>query len=260
MLFLLLLAAAACQTNPDTGRRQLMLLSEDEEIQMGVQAFQQVQKESRFTEDPAFAEPVRRVGRAISEKANKPNYQWEFKVIDDDKTVNAWCLPGGKIAFYTGIYPILQDEAGMAIVMGHEVSHALLRHGGERVSQNILAQAGVTTVDLLAGGGGEWGQLTAAALGIGVLLPFSRKHETEADHFGLLLAAKAGYDPENGILIWERMSQVGGGSRPPEFLSTHPNPENRIENMRSWMPEAKALYERAAKQPNPKLPMPGKRR
>jgi len=254
-LLLLVLLAAGCQTNPDTGRRQLLLLSEDEEIQLGVQAYAEVGKEAKFTEDPRFTTPLRRVGNAIAEKANRPDYKWEFRVIDDTQTVNAWCMPGGKIAFYTGIYPILQDEAGMAIVMGHEVSHALLRHGGERISQNILAQAGISAVELLSGSS-SYGQLTAAALGIGVLLPFSRKHETEADHFGLLLAAKAGYEPEAAIGIWERMSALGGGSRPPEFLSTHPNPENRIENMKKWMPEARALYEQSEKRPNGKLWMP----
>lgn len=248
----LLLLFAACQTNPYTGRSQVMLLSEKEEMQMGLQAYTQISKESQFVTDPPLLGSLQRVGAAISAAANKPEYQWEFRLIKDDKTVNAWCLPGGKIAFYTGIYPILGDENGMAIVMGHEVSHALLRHGGERVSQHVLAELGLAVASA-ALSDSRYHDATVAALGagatVGVLLPFSRKHETEADKFGLMLAARAGYDPRAAIRVWENMSKMGGG-RPPEWLSTHPDPDRRIENMKAWMPEALAEYEKSKKQPN----------
>ncbi|MGH7163758.1 MAG: M48 family metallopeptidase [Planctomycetota bacterium] len=257
---LLALAAllAACTTNPHTGRSQLLLLSEDAEVEMGLEAFAQIGKEVRWTEDPAYVDPVRRVGKAIAAQAGKPDYQWEFRVIDDPKTVNAWCLPGGKIAFYTGIYPICEDENGMAIVMGHEVSHALLRHGGERVSQNIAVQGGLAATAVVARNS-EHRDVALAALGagaaVGFLLPYSRKHESEADKFGLMLAARAGYDPEAAIRVWQNMAKLGGG-RPPEFLSTHPDPLRRIEDMRAWMPEARALYAKSNKQPNRPLPRP----
>ncbi len=209
----------------------------------------------RIVSAAAWNDPLQRVGRAIADAAAKPDYEWEFKLIDDPGTVNAWCLPGGKIAFYTGIYPILKDESGMAIVMGHEVCHALLRHGGERMSQQLGTQA-VLVAGSIALSENENRTTIMAALGagatVGVLLPYSRSHESEADYQGLILAAKAGYDPEAAIGVWERMANLGGGG--PEFLSTHPEPERRIENMRGWMPEAKVLYERSKKLQNKPLP------
>jgi len=258
---LLLLLVFSCKTNQYTGRRQWITISEASELKMGLDSWNEIQGKVKFTNERAYVDPVRRVGAAISKHANKPDYQWEFKVIDDAKTVNAWALPGGKIAFYKGIYPILQDEAGMAIVMGHEVSHALLRHGAERVSQQRdttiaiavgAAVAGKNTKQRLA----YFAGLSATAQVL-LFLPYSRTHETEADKFGLMLAARAGYDPRTAIKVWERMDQLGG-ARGPEFLSTHPHPKNRIENMRKWMPEALALYEQSNKKPNKRLPIPPK--
>ncbi len=257
-LILLLLLLSTCKTNPVTGRKQHLWYSDEAMSKLGAEAYAEVfkSKETRINTDPALNAPLQRVGAAIAAAADKPEYEWEFKLIDDNKTVNAWCMPGGKIAFYTAIYPILQDEAGMAIVMGHEVMHAILQHGNERMSQ------GITTQVLLAGASvglsdHKYKNEIVAALGagatVGVLLPYSRSHESEADHYGLMLAAKAGYDPEAAIGVWERMAALGGG-RPPEFLSTHPDPENRIENMRAWMPEAKKLYEASVKQRNRPLP------
>jgi len=247
---------SGCKTNPHTGRTQIMLLSEDQEVRMGLEAYDQVSKEAKFVTDPRLTEGLQRVGKAIAAAANKPDYAWEFKLIKDDKTVNAWCLPGGKIAFYTAIYPVLENEHGLAIVMGHEVSHALLRHGGERVSHHILASVAVATGSVLARDS-KYRDVGIAALGAGVtvgfLLPYSRKHESEADKFGLELAARAGYDPAAGVRVWERMAALGGG-RPPEWLSTHPDPENRIQNMRAWMPEMRAIYDRSDKKPNYPLP------
>jgi len=262
-LLLLLLTVVACKTNPHTGRSQLILFSDAQMKELGVQAYAEMtgpKSNARIVTDPVLTAPLLRVGAAISKAADKPDYEWEFKLIDDPKTVNAWALPGGKIAFYTGIYPILKDEAGMAIVMGHEVMHAILEHGNERMSQQAAANVGLTIVgvslednkhreEILAG----LGVLTTGA----ILLPYSRTHESEADKQGLFLAAKAGYDPEAAIGVWERMAELSKGNRPPEILSTHPDPERRIANMRKWMPEAMRYYEAApVKHPNRLLPLP----
>jgi predicted Zn-dependent protease len=263
LLLPLLALLPTCQTNPTTGRSQLLIFSESHMNQLGVEAYAQMtgpQSEAKISNDPALTAPLLRVGAAISAAADKPDYQWEFKLIDDPKTVNAWALPGGKIAFYTGIYPILQDEEGMAIVMGHEVMHAILKHSNERMSQQALA-VGATTAAAVALHDNENRDAYLAALGagaaVGVILPYSRKHESEADKYGLFLAARAGYDPEAAIGVWERMAALGGGNRPPAFLSTHPDPAERVKKMKEWMPEAKRLYgEAKAKQVNRKLPMP----
>jgi predicted Zn-dependent protease len=256
------LLLTACVTNPYTNRSQLMLVSEAEETQMGVEGYAQVMKDEPVNTDADINAPLQRVGKAIAAAADawraengEAPYEWEFKLIANDEMVNAWCMPGGKIAFYTGIYPILEDEAGMAIVMGHEVSHAMLRHGGERMSQNIAAGVGLTAAGILAADS-EYRDIALAAIGagvtVGVLLPYSRDHESEADFLGLQLAARAGYDPREGVRIWENMSKLGGA--PAELLSTHPKPETRIQQMKEWMPEMMAIYERSQKMPNAPLP------
>jgi predicted Zn-dependent protease len=260
----LLLATVACQTSPYTGRSQLLLYSEDQMVDLGAKAYLDMTdpKKVRVSTDARLTEPLQRVGRAIATAANKADYRWEFKLIDDPKTANAWALPGGKIAFYTGIYPIVDDEAGMAVVMGHEVMHALLQHGNERMSQKIAAGAALTAAAIATGTSdmkAEERALVLGALGagatVGYILPYSRKHESEADEQGLYLAARAGYDPEAAIQVWERMDELAGGNRPPEFLSTHPETRRRIENMKTWMPKAKELYAAApVKHPNRKLP------
>lgn len=254
----------SCATN-EMGRRQLMLVSEAQEQQLGLQGYQEVLSTERISADPRETEPVQRVGRRIAAAANRPDFQWEFTVIVDDQTVNAWCMPGGKIAFYTGIFPVLQDEAGMAFVMGHEVSHALLRHGGERISQQMAA--GTVGTLLAAGIGGrdaESQQLVLGAFGaaanVGFLLPFSRKHESEADALGLTLMARAGYDPRASVETWKRMQQLAGGGGTPEFLSTHPSHETRIEDLEALMPAALAEYEKASKAPTAVLPKVGGRK
>ena len=256
---LLLVVVTACQTNPRTGRSQLLLYSESEMNKMGAAAYVEMTdpKKVKVSTDPTFTEPLQRVGRAIAAAADQPDYEWEFKLIEDDKTVNAWALPGGKIAFYTGIYPILQDENGMAIVMGHEVMHAILQHSNERVSQQTAVGVGMAVAAIGTRNSKNRG-LILAGLGVGAavgyLLPYSRKHESEADHQGLLLAAKAGYDPEAAIGVWERMAELSGGKEGPVFLRTHPATQDRIDKMRQWMPEAKAIYEQSVKRPNRPLP------
>jgi predicted Zn-dependent protease len=263
------LLLGTCQTNPHTGRSQLLLFSDQEMSQMGSQAYLEMtgpQSGAKVITDPRYAGPLQEVGQALAvvgndylRKERKPEYQWEFKLIDDPKTVNAWCLPGGKIAFYTAIYPILEDSNGMAIVMGHEAMHAILEHGNERMSQNLTTQA-VMAAAAVGFSNTKNGDYIVAALGagatVGFLLPYSRKHESEADKQGLYLAAKAGYDPEAAVAVWTRMAELSKGARPPEFLSTHPDPLNRIKNMEKWMPKAKEYYAASQKKPNRKLAMP----
>lgn len=254
------LGMASCETNPYTGRNQLLMTSLAEEANLGSQAYSQVKSDPkvRLSQDPREIEPVKRVTARIIEAAKRSKYadvakqfQWEVTVIKEDKTANAFALPGGKIAVYTGIFPIAKTEAGLAAVMGHEVVHALARHGAERMSQNTMTQVGLQAANIALGVSGTnpmLGQAAMAALGagaqVGVLLPFSRKHESEADYIGILLAADAGYNPQESVHLWERMEQMSGGGGPSEFLSTHPGHETRIQQLKQWMPEAMALYQR----------------
>jgi predicted Zn-dependent protease len=261
---------AGCETNPYTGRSQLLMISVDQEMQMGAQAYGQVKNDPKMhqAQDPREIEPVRRVAAHIIEAAKRSKYaetanqfQWEVTVIKDDKTMNAFALPGGKIAVYTGIFPVAKTEAGLAAVLGHEVTHALARHGAERMSQGQLTNAALQVLGTAAGAAGGnamLGQAAMAALGagaqVGVLLPFSRKHESEADYIGILLAADAGYDPRESVHLWERMEQLSGGKGPAEFLSTHPGHETRIEQLKKWMPEAMAIYQTKPPVPAALLP------
>ena len=261
---------SGCETNPYTGRSQLLMTSVSEEIQLGARAYSQVKNDPKLrqSQDPREIEPVKRVAARIVEAAKRSKYaemaqqfQWEVTIIKDDKTANAFALPGGKMAVYTGIFPMAKTEAGLAAVMGHEVVHALARHGAERMSQGQLTNAGLQVIGAAAGaagGGGMLGQSAMAALGVGaqvgVLLPFSRKHESEADYVGILLAADAGYDPRESIALWERMGQMSGGDAPSEFMSTHPSHETRITQLKKWMPEAMAIYQ--AKPPVPAALLP----
>jgi len=254
----LLLAAftlMACTTNPYTGRHQLMMMSSSEEMKQGAQAYDQVLHDPKMppSHDSREIEPVQRVAAKIIDAAKKSKYadtanqfEWEVSVIKDDKTMNAFALPGGKIAVYTGIFNVAKNEAGLAAILGHEVTHALARHGAERVSQGYLAQGGVLIGSLVGAGFGIDPGITQLAGGAlaqyGVILPYSRAHESEADHIGLLLAADAGYDPHEAVHVWERMEQLSK-NQPPEFLSTHPGHGTRIKQLEGWMPEALTHYQ-----------------
>jgi predicted Zn-dependent protease len=257
-----LVAAAllgGCSTVPYTQRSRLMIMAESEDMALGADAYKQVLAKEKINRDPEINRIVRRVGERIARVANKPEYEWEFTVVDAPKTVNAFALPGGKVAVYTGLLPVARDEAGLAVVMGHEVAHAIARHGAERMSQGLLAQLGAAGVALATGGSSAATQqavLQAYGLGVqvGVMLPFSRSMESEADHIGLLLMAEAGYDPEAAVGLWQRMAQLEGtAAKPPEWLSTHPNDGTRIEQLRQWMPEALQRY-RPSGDPVNKLP------
>ncbi len=233
----------ACQTVPLTGRSQLILMSEQEEASLGLQSYQQVLKESKLSQDPKANEMVKRVGMKLAAVSGRTDYDWEFNVIEDDKIVNAFALPGGKVAVYTGLLPITRDETGLSVVLSHEIGHAIARHGAERLSTQELVQIG--EIGLIVALGAKDPQTIKAidtaygvGTGVGVLLPFSRQHESEADHIGLILMAKAGYDPQTAVEFWQRMLEAKKDKKaPPEFLSTHPSDELRIQQIKQWLPE-----------------------
>lgn len=233
-----------------------MLVSEEEERQAGLRAFQQVRTEEAPSHDTAANELVERVGRRIAAAAESPpanlwkapHYRWEFQVVDK-RIVNAFCLPGGKVVVYTGLLPITQDDAGMAAVIGHEVAHALARHGAEHMSDTKATNIAILAAGLAMASNSRTSYLaplTMAALGAGatygILLPMSRTQESEADHIGLILMALAGYDPNEAVKVWERMRLIDKGANPPIWASTHPSDEQRIQDLRAWVPEAMKYY------------------
>jgi predicted Zn-dependent protease len=237
-----------CQAVEYTGRSQVNLLSEGDEKKLGVDAYEDILKKTPLSKNQAWQAQLKRVGQRISAAAAKPDYQWAFNVLEG-KEVNAFCLPGGKVAFWEGIMPVAGDDNGVAVVMGHEVAHALARHGAERMSQSMGAQ--VIGQILSVGVGMVSPGLTdafAQAYGLGVnvavILPWGRAQESEADQIGLILMAKAGYDPSAAVGFWERMSKVQKGGKPPEFLSTHPSDETRIAQIKQWLPEAMTHYKK----------------
>jgi predicted Zn-dependent protease len=233
----------------------VIFFSEEKELQLGLTAFREVLRSAPLSDNAEVNELVHRVGRNIAEAANKPEYQWEFAVIQDDKMVNAFALPGGKVAIFTGILKTTKDDAGLATVMGHEVAHALQRHGVERMSRSILDQiAQLGALGAAASGKANAGAIQGllGAYGVNVSLPFNRKQESEADYIGLRLMAQAGYDPREAVPFWERMSgcprqMIGklcfrSQQAVPEFLSTHPSDVTRINQIEDWLPEALKYY------------------
>ncbi|MCB0492053.1 MAG: M48 family metallopeptidase [Cyclobacteriaceae bacterium] len=249
----------ACATVPVTGRRQMSLISSAEINQMSADQYQQVLRESKLSSNQEQVAMVKRVGNNIKNaveqymaskgaSAELAGFNWEFNLIQDDETVNAWCMPGGKVAFYTAIMPICQDELGVAVVMGHEVAHAIANHGRERMSQGLIAQFGLGTLSAAMGQNPTATQsIFMQAVGVGTnvgMLKFSRSHESEADHIGLIFMAMAGYDPSAAPKFWERMSAMSGGQAPPEFLSTHPSHDTRIKDLEGWIPEAMQYYKK----------------
>jgi predicted Zn-dependent protease len=252
MLALTLALFSGCSTVPVTGRSQLTLLTPGEESQLGLASFEQMKKGTPISKDAAANALLQKVGKRIAAIAGSdmPQAQWEF-VVFDSKEANAFCLPGGKVGVYTGILPITKDEAGLATVIGHEIAHAVARHGGERVSEAIVIQglgsvlgAGLSKADP------AWQAVGATAYGVtttlGRQLPHSRTQESEADQIGLIYMAQAGYDPEAAVQFWQRFAAYNQpGASTPAFLRTHPTDETRIRQLREWMPRAKAEYEKA---------------
>ena len=246
------LLAPGCQQVPLTNRKQLLLSSEASENEMGMTAYQEVLKSEPLTENQKAVEIVRRVGQRIAAVANRPDLEWEFNVIESE-TQNAFCLPGGKVAVYTGLLPVCKNEAGLAVVMSHEVAHAIARHGGERMTYQTAQNLGKSAVGYVTRKQDEQKQkivLTAygAASEYGVILPYSRKHEMEADQIGVMLMARAGYDPSEAPVFWERFSATKTGAAPMEFMSTHPSDAHRAAALRELLPEAMSDYNKAAAQ------------
>jgi predicted Zn-dependent protease len=258
-VFTLCVVLAACATVPLTERKSLRLIPASELLSLSNDQYTTVLKESKLSTDRRQVQMVTRVGKRIASAAEEflkesqaqdkiKNYQWEFNVIEDDKTANAWCMPGGKIAVYTGILPYTRNEAGLAVVLGHEVAHAIAEHGNERMSEALLAQLGsVALAVALQEQPEETQQLFMAAYGVtanvAFLLPYSRLHENEADRIGLTLMAMAGYNPNEALSFWQTMSEQGG-SQPLTFLSTHPAPKSRIEKIKTFIPEAMRHYKK----------------
>jgi predicted Zn-dependent protease len=249
----------SCSQNAITGRSQLSLYNEADIQSMAAQQYTQFLTENKVVSSGANkdAEMVRRVGTRLTNAINQyytqkgltqelEGYKWEYNLVDS-KEVNAWCMPGGKIVVYTGLLPISQNEAALAVVLGHEIAHALAHHGNERMSQQAVAGIGQQALQVAIANKSAAAQnifMSAYGIGsnVGALLPFSRKQELEADHYGLIFAAMAGYNPQEAIPLWERMKAASGGAAPPQILSTHPAEDTRIEKLKELMPEAMQYY------------------
>ena len=248
-----------CKTNPVTGRKQLLVFGEGEMAALSATEYNAVIQQSALSSNTAQAAMITRVGTRMADAVEDyleqkghadrlANFNWEFNLIESEQ-VNAWCMPGGKVAFYTGILPVCQDETGIAVVMGHEIAHAVAQHGNERMSQQVAVSTGLTAGAIALGVSNQDEQITSLVLGavgagavVGVVLPFSRKHESEADQMGLIFMALAGYDPAAAPAFWERMKAASGGASPPELLSTHPSSDKRIADLKKWLPQAEQLY------------------
>ncbi len=250
--FAALILLSACSTVPLTGRSQLLLVSPSQEIQLGISEFDKIKKQTPLSKDADWNQKLQRAGLRISAVAPLPGAQWEFVLLDDPKTINAFCLPGGKVAVYTGILGIAKDEGGLATIIGHEVSHAVAHHGAERMSEAMLIQAGGSILSVATQGkSSQTQQLFQKAYGIGaqigVALPHSRSQETEADRMGLIYMARAGYDPRDAVFMWQRFSAYNKshGNTPIPWLSTHPVDDKRILQLQQQMPQALLEYNQA---------------
>lgn len=259
LCLLVFILNASCSKVPITGRKQMNLLPESQLRSMSLTSYRDfLSKNQKVPETDARTQMIKRVGEKIANAAQSylkrkklskriEGYKWEFNLIQDDKMVNAWCMPGGKVAFYTGILPVTMDESGIAVVMGHEIAHAIARHGNERMSQQLALQMGGLGLSVALSSQHEQTQnIFLQSYGVGStlgVLKYSRTHETEADKMGLVFMAIAGYDPAKSIEFWERMSRVGG-AKPPELLSTHPSNEKRIKDLKEFLPTAKIYYKK----------------
>ena len=258
--FLLLAFVYSCSSVPITGRKQLNLLPESQLIGMSLTEYDSFLKENKLSTNSQQTKMVKDVGARISKAVEEflknnglenrvSDFNWEFNLVQQDSTPNAWCMPGGKVVVYTGILPYTQNETGLAVVMGHEIAHAVARHGNERMSQQMGVQLGGMALSAALSEKPEQTQslfMSAYGIGsqVGVLLPYSRSHESEADKMGLVFMAMAGYDPNAAVEFWERMAQ-SGGQKPLELLSTHPSDQTRINNLKKYVPEAMKYYKKA---------------
>lgn len=250
LLSISILSLSSCVTLPETGQKKLLLTSVDQENQMGTEGYKEVLTKSKLANKLPAYNVLQRVGSRIAAVTGQSDFKWEYNLIED-KQLNAWCMPGGKIAVYTGILPMMKTEAGMAAVLGHEVAHATLRHSGQRMTQ----QLGTQMVLGLAGmslNNSPYQKELMAAMGagatVGFILPYGRSHETEADMIGLKYMAEAGYDPREALEFWKRFAKVTEGGAPPEFLSTHPGGATRIRNIQKQMKTMTKVYQQAAQQ------------
>ena len=250
---------SSCQTVPVTGRQQLSFVPSSTILPMSFNSYTDFVSKHKVIENTPQAQAVKRVGTRIQHAGERymsernmldrlNGYQWEFNLVED-KQINAWCMPGGKVVVYSGILPVTGDETGLAVVMGHEIGHAIANHGGERMSQDLLAQmGGMALSEALSTRPQETQKLFMGAYGlgsqIGVLLPYSRIQESEADHLGLIFMAMAGYDPQHSVEFWQRMASKQQGAAPPEFLSTHPADRTRIRDIERLIPEAMTYYKK----------------
>ena len=246
-IFILLsgLVISACTTTPISNRSALILIPKSQEISLGKQSYNQILKKEKKSEDTQLNQIVQRVGQRIISVSDMPTLEWEIKLIESDQK-NAFALPGGKIAIYTGILSVAKNEAGLATVMSHEIAHVIARHGAQRMTQQMLLQGAMIGAGLSMKNSTQR-NIVLSALGVGVLygftLPFSRLHESEADQIGLIYMAKAGYDPNEAINFWQRFGQVKGGKGPPEWASTHPADVTRMQGLRSYLSRAKYDYQ-----------------
>lgn len=243
-----------CSTVPITGRKRLNFVSDSQVLPASFAQYKGFLEKNKLSKNVSKTNQIKRVGKNISAAVDRfmrangmaaeaNSYKWEFNLVED-KTVNAWCLPGGKVVFYTGIMPICANEDGVAAVMGHEIAHAFAKHGQERMSTGQLQQLGGVALALGTQSSKNaqiWNMAYGLGTQVGIMLPFSRNHETEADKLGLVFMLMAGYDGNEAAEVWVRMSKKSGGKTPPEFLSTHPSNQSRIQTLRAYLPEAKAL-------------------
>ncbi len=257
-LVIISLLLLSCATVPVTGRQQLTLVPTSSLNSLSFQQYSEFMKTHKLSNDAQATAMVKNAGNKIKDAVKKyltqigsasslQGYEWEFSLVEDS-LVNAWCMPGGKVVVYTGILPIAQNETGLAVVMGHEIAHAIANHGNERMTQGMLANLGsVALSEALKNKPEETKAIFQTAFGVGVqlgaLLPYSRLHETEADHMGLIFMAMAGYNPDDAVGFWQRMASLKQGSGPPEFLSTHPSDNKRIQKIKELLPEARKYYQ-----------------
>lgn len=260
--FFTLLMFTACATVPLTGRSQLLIIPDSTMLSMSFQQYDEFLKSHKPSSHAEQVRMVKRVGGNIQRGVEAyfssqgmshqlKNYKWEFNLVESEE-INAWCMPGGKVVVYTGLLPVAQNEEGLAVVMGHEIAHAIAKHGSERMSQGLMVQmGGVAFAKALEQKPDTTRALWMTAYGVGtqvgLMLPYSRLHESEADHLGLIFMAMAGYDPRSSVGFWERMAKQGGGKKPPELLSTHPADTTRIRNIKKLLPEATAYYNKGTK-------------